>query len=78
MKQQGLTLQLKFKPSDNVWILTDKGAVEERVIRIKTEHRSELTDRCVLSSNIVYVLANGLERRECEVYASKEELKNAI
>lgn len=75
---QGFDLHLSHRPTDKVWTMTERGLIEQPVIRIRTEHRSVLSDRCVLESKVTYVLANGLERSDKEVFATKEELIQSL
>lgn len=74
----GFDLHFDHCPTDLVWTLTERGVISSKVIRIRTEHRSTLSDRCVLESRAIYVLANGLERTDKEVFSTKEDLINSL
>lgn len=74
----GIDLHIRFKPTDTVWYLTQDGAKSERVIRIKTEHRSIVSTAYKPEHRITLVMESGTERREDECFASKAELAEWI
>lgn len=75
----GLDLHLPYRPTDKVWTLTDGiKAVELRIIKITTEHRSLIGTSYQPQTRVTVMLENGLERDGSEVFISKEELIAAL
>lgn len=75
---QGFDLHLAHRPTDKVFTLTERGVISAKVIRVKTEHKSTLSDKCILESRVTYLLDNGLERSDKEVFSTKEELIQSL
>lgn len=75
----GLDLHLPYRPTDKVWTLTDGiKAVELRVIKITTEHRSLIGTSYQPHTRVTVMLENGLERDGSEVFMSKDELIQSL
>ena len=74
----GLDLHLSYHPTDMVWTIVDGKAVKQRVIMIKTEHRSAVSSSYQPLTFVKVVLESGLERKGSEVFMSKEELIAAL
>ena len=74
----GLDLHLPYHPTDKVWTIVGGKAVELRILRIMTEHRSLMTENYQPVTTIRILLENSVERSTDEVFVTKEELINSL
>lgn len=74
----GLDLHLPYHPTDKVWTIVGGKAVELRILRIMTEHRSLMTENYQPVTTISILLENSVVRSTDEVFTTKEELINSL
>lgn len=74
----GLDLHLPYRPTDKVWVLSNGKAVEQRVIKITTEHRSLIGTSYHPQTKVMVMLEDGTIKDGGEVFISKEELIQSL
>lgn len=70
----GIDLHLRFRPTQEVWFLLDNRPRHERIIRIKTEHKSTIAMRYHPEHRITIVMESGTERLEQECFETPDEM----
>lgn len=63
-----------FTGNSMVWMMTDQGLKEKRILRISTESRGIIGDIDHTVTQITYTFEDGTCRDSSEVFASKQEL----
>lgn len=63
-----------FAANSLVWVMTDHGLREKRILRIATASRGILGDLTHTETSVNYLFDDGTSRDADEVFASKEEL----
>ena len=74
----GLDLHLPYRPTDMVWLIADGKAVQKRIIRITTVHRSLVSTTYKPTTLIQVMLEDGTVKDGSEVFTTKEELIAAL
>lgn len=74
----GLDLHLPYRPTDKVWMISGGKAVEKRVIKITTEHRSLVDTTYHPKTTIHVMLDDGTVKDGSEVFMSKDELIQSL
>lgn len=77
-ERAGLDLHLPYRPTDKVWMISGGKAVEKRVIRIMTEHRSLLDHTYRPLTTIKVMLEDSTVKDGSEVFMSKDELIQSL
>ena len=67
-----------FAPNSQVWLMTDHGLRQQRILRVTTESRAILSDLTHTETAITYLLDDGTSRPAHEVFATKEQLISSL
>lgn len=74
----GLDLHLPYRPNDMVWVIADGKAVQKRIIRITTVHRSLVSTSYKPATLIQVMLEDSTVKDGSEVFMSKDELIQSL
>lgn len=77
-ERAGLDLHLPYRPNDMVWVIADGKAVQKRIIRITTVHRSLVSTIYKPATLIQVMLEDGSVKDGSEVFMSKDELIQSL
>lgn len=70
----GFDVHFEFSCNAEVFFMTDHGIKSDRIIRANSSTRSLISTGCHPVTEVTYLLASGIERKDSEVFPTEDAL----